>query len=79
KASVVNFLRDINIQNRADLDTVDVSEGRPEFINNHTLRVFQADGERELRGEKIFINTGTESVNPSITLLTTTSGLFYST
>lgn len=54
-------------------------EGRAEFIDNHTLRVFQADGERVLRGEKIFINTGAESVIPAITGLTTTAGVFDST
>ncbi len=43
-----------NFHNLADLDNVDVIEGRAEFIDNHTLRVFQADGERVLRGEKIF-------------------------
>lgn len=79
KAAVVNFLRDKNFHNLADLDNVDVIEGRAEFIDNHTLRVFQADGERVLRGEKIFINTGAESVIPAITGLTTTAGVFDST
>ncbi|HAG1088075.1 TPA: pyridine nucleotide-disulfide oxidoreductase [Salmonella enterica] len=79
KAAVVNFLRDKNFHNLADLDNIDVIEGRAEFIDNHTLRVFQADGERVLRGEKIFINTGAESVIPAITGLTTTAGVFDST
>ncbi|ECI2564502.1 pyridine nucleotide-disulfide oxidoreductase, partial [Salmonella enterica] len=36
KAAVVNFLRDKNFHNLADLDNVDVIEGRAEFIDNHT-------------------------------------------
>lgn len=54
-------------------------EGRAEFIDNQTVRVVQAKGEQVLRGEKIFINTGAESVIPAITGLTTTEGVFDST
>ncbi len=45
------FLRDKNFHNLCRPDNVDVIEGRAEFIDNHTLRVFQADGER-CYGEK---------------------------
>ncbi|MCQ7059382.1 reactive chlorine resistance oxidoreductase RclA [Escherichia coli] len=79
KASVVSFLRDKNFHNLADLDNVDVIEGRAEFIDNHTVRVIQPTGTFEVRGEKIFINTGAQSIIPDIAGLSDTPGVFDST
>ncbi|EEE0988512.1 pyridine nucleotide-disulfide oxidoreductase [Salmonella enterica] len=79
KATVVSFLRDKNFHNLADLENVDVIEGRAEFIDNHTVRVVQPTGELELSGEKIFVNTGAQATMPNVTGLTTTSGVFDST
>lgn len=79
KASVVSFLRDKNFHNLADLENVDVIEGRAEFVDNHTVRVVQSTGEIELSGEKIFINTGAQSTIPNVEGLTTTPGVFDST
>lgn len=79
KASVVSFLRDKNFHNLADLENVDMIEGRAEFIDNHTVRVMQPTGELELSGEKIFINTGAQATMPNVTGLTTTPGVFDST
>ncbi|MDU5731282.1 MAG: reactive chlorine resistance oxidoreductase RclA [Citrobacter freundii] len=79
KTSVVSFLRDKNFHNLADLENVDVIEGRAEFIDNHTVRVVQPTGEVELSGEKIFINTGAQSTIPNVEGLTSTPGVFDST
>ena len=79
KTDVVRFLRDKNFHNLAGLDNVDVIEGRAEFVDNHTVRVIQATGTRELRGEKIFINTGAQSTMPDIKGLSSTPGVFDST
>lgn len=79
KTDVVRFLRDKNFHNLAGLDNVDVIEGRDEFVDNHTVRVIQATGTRELRGEKIFINTGAQSTMPDIKGLSSTPGVFDST
>lgn len=79
KTDVVRFLRDKNFHNLAGLDNVDVIEGRAEFVDNHTVRVIQATGTRELRGEKIFINTGAQSTMPDIKGLCSTPGVFDST
>ncbi|QMG42085.1 pyridine nucleotide-disulfide oxidoreductase [Citrobacter freundii] len=79
KTDVVRFLRDKNFHNLAGLDNVDVIEGRAEFVDNHTVRVIQATGMRELRGEKIFINTGAQSTIPDIKGLSSTPGVFDST
>lgn len=79
KAAVVGFLRDKNFHNLADLDNVDVIEGRAEFIDSHTVRVIQSTGTLELRGEKIFINTGARSTVPDIEGLSGTPGVYDST
>ncbi|MCS3461951.1 MULTISPECIES: reactive chlorine resistance oxidoreductase RclA [Citrobacter] len=79
KTDVVRFLRDKNFHNLVGLDNVDVIEGRAEFVDNHTVRVIQATGTRELRGEKIFINTGAQSTMPDIKGLSSTPGVFDST
>ncbi|SUX75034.1 dihydrolipoamide dehydrogenase [Citrobacter freundii] len=79
KASVVSFLRDKNFHNLADLENVDVIEGRAEFIDNHTVRVVQPTGAIELSGEKIFINTGAQATMPNVEGLMTTPGVFDST
>lgn len=79
KTDVVRFLRDKNFHNLAGLDNVDVIEGRAEFVDNHTVRVIQVTGTRELRGEKIFINTGAQSTMPDIKGLSSTPGVFDST
>lgn len=79
KASVVSFLRDKNFHNLANLEDVDVIEGRAEFVDNHTVRVMQSTGTLELSGEKIFINTGAQSTIPDIEGLSSTPGVFDST
>ncbi|HCB1914837.1 TPA: pyridine nucleotide-disulfide oxidoreductase [Citrobacter braakii] len=79
KASVVSFLRDKNFHNLADLENVDVIEGRAEFIDNHMVRVVQPTGAIELSGEKIFINTGAQATMPNVAGLMTTPGVFDST
>lgn len=79
KAAVVSFLRDKNFHNLADLENVDVIDGRAEFVDNHTVRVVQSTGAIELSGEKIFINTGAQSTMPNVEGLTTTPGVFDST
>lgn len=79
KAAVVSFLRDKNFHNLADLENVDVIDGRAEFVDNRTVRVVQSTGSIELSGEKIFINTGAQSTMPNVEGLSTTPGVFDST
>src|SRR5215470_16628466 len=44
------------------LPTLEIIEGAARFIDPHTLRV----GDRELRGERIFLNTGLRPIIPRI-------------
>ncbi|KAB3047059.1 FAD-dependent oxidoreductase, partial [Escherichia coli] len=58
---------------------IDVIDGQAEFINNHSLRVHRPEGNLEIHGEKIFINTGAQAVVPPIPGITTTPGVYDST
>lgn len=48
------------------MPNIDVIDGRAEFINNHSLRVHRPEANLEIHGEKIFINTGAQTVVPPI-------------
>lgn len=55
KNEVVNFLRNKNFHNLADMPNIDVIDGQAEFINNHSLRVHRPEGNLEIHGEKILL------------------------
>lgn len=69
------ILRNKNFHNLADMPNIDVIDGQAEFINNHSLRVHRPEGNLEIHGEKIFINTGAQTVVPPIPGITTTPGI----
>ncbi|EOW5773409.1 FAD-dependent oxidoreductase, partial [Escherichia coli O162:H7] len=48
KNEVVNFLRNKNFHNLADMPNIDVIDGQAEFINNHSLRVHRPEGNLEI-------------------------------
>lgn len=79
KADVVKFLRNKNFHNLADMDNIDVIDGRAEFVDSNTILIHQSNGELKIVGEKIFINTGAQTVLPPISGLTTTPGVYDST
>lgn len=58
KASVVEFLREKNHLNLANLETVEVIDGQAEFIDPHTLKITSGEAIRTLSADRIFINTG---------------------
>src|SRR5699024_11389821 len=57
----------------------DVINGQEVYINNHSLRVHLPEANLEIHGEKIFINTGAQTVVPPIPGITTTPGVYDST
>lgn len=66
KASVVEFLREKNYLNLANLETVDVIDGQAEFLDPHTLKITSQEEIRTLSADRIFINTGAEARFPDI-------------
>lgn len=69
----------IKFHNLADMDNIDVIDGRAEFVDSNTILIHQSNGELKIVGEKIFINTGAQTVLPPISGLTTTPGVYDST
>lgn len=66
KASVVEFLREKNYLNLANIAQVEVIDGHAEFIDPHTLKITTEQGSCQLSADRIFINTGAEAVFPQI-------------
>ena len=66
KASVVEFLREKNYLNLANIAQVEVIDGLAEFIDPHTLKITTDQGISQLSADRIFINTGAEAVFPQI-------------
>ncbi|WNY87340.1 reactive chlorine resistance oxidoreductase RclA [Leclercia adecarboxylata] len=66
KASVVEFLREKNYLNLANLESVDVIDGQAEFLDPHTLKITSGEAIHTLSADRIFINTGAEARFPQI-------------
>lgn len=66
KASVVEFLREKNYLNMANLETVEVIDGQAEFIDPHRLKITSGEAIRTPSADRIFINTGAEARFPPI-------------
>ena len=64
KNEVTGFLRGKNYAMLADRDNVDVITGTASFVSPHEVEVKTADKTLLLSGERIFINTGGETVIP---------------
>ena len=63
---MTGFLRGKNYAMLADRDNVDVITGTASFVSPHEVEVKTADKTLLLSGERIFINTGGETVIPPI-------------
>lgn len=63
KEALITKLRKKNYDKLNDLDNVDIYDGVGKFVDNHTVEI---NGEEQICGEYIFINTGSESVIPPI-------------
>ncbi|MFD1318620.1 FAD-dependent oxidoreductase [Loigolactobacillus zhaoyuanensis] len=67
KRGLIGSLRTKNLHKIADLPAVAVLTGWAKFTDDHTLMVSYANGTSEqVRGERIFINTGAKAITPTI-------------
>lgn len=66
KDEVTGFLRNKNFHLVADRDNVDVIMGEASFRSDHEIAVQNGEDTRLLKGERIFINTGAETIIPDI-------------
>ena len=66
KDQLTAALRGKNYDKLAGLQQVSIIDGEASFVSAREIRVKNADGERILTGERIFINTGTVPFMPPI-------------
>lgn len=66
KASVVNDLRGKNYHKLADHPNITLYTGQGSFVSPHQVKVQTAEGEHLLSSDTIIINTGAETITPSI-------------
>lgn len=67
KNGVIERLRDKNYHGVADLNNAKVYDAEAKFINDNEIEISSADGSKEvLSADKIFVNTGAESIIPPI-------------
>ena len=66
KSEMVSMLNKKNYNKLASLDNVDVIDGFGSFVDRNTVKVETKDGDIEILGEKIFINTGAKTSFPKL-------------
>ena len=67
KDEMTTVLRNKNYHMVADEETATVLDGTAKFIDNHTIEIVLASGERTyVKGERIFINTGATPIIPQV-------------
>lgn len=67
KNGVIERLRDKNYHSVADLNNAKVYDAEAKFINNNEIEITSADNTKEVfTADKIFVNTGAESIIPPI-------------
>jgi pyruvate/2-oxoglutarate dehydrogenase complex dihydrolipoamide dehydrogenase (E3) component len=79
KRRVTSMLRKKNYDKLNDLEAVTIYDGTGHFLSSTQVKVEQKDGGSEiLEAEKIFINTGSEPVNPGIPGIENNPKVYYS-
>ena len=67
KDEMTTVLRNKNYHMVADEETATVLDGTAKFIDNHTIEIVLDSGERtEVKGQRIFINTGATPIIPQV-------------
>ena len=63
---MVSMLNQKNYSKLMSLENVDVIDGFGSFVDKNTIRIETKDGDIEIFGEKIFINTGAKTSFPNL-------------
>lgn len=67
KDEMTTALRNKNYHMVADEETATVLDGTAKFVDNHTIEIVLDSGEKtKIKGERIFINTGTTPIIPQV-------------
>ena len=79
KNSLTSFLRGNNYERLSKRPNVTVYTGTASFVSANTLKVALPDGDIELQGKEIFINTGSTPIIPAIEGLKESQHVYTST
>ncbi|MBS2905180.1 pyridine nucleotide-disulfide oxidoreductase, partial [Klebsiella pneumoniae] len=66
KTNLITMLRTKNFNMLNDNENIDIYNGKASFISNEKVEIQMKDGKKIIEGEKIFINTGAQSIIPNI-------------
>ena len=66
KNRLTSFLRETNYENLRKRPNVTIYTGTASFVSPNTIKVALPDGDIELQGKEIFINTGSTPIIPAI-------------
>lgn len=75
KEILITKLRQKNYDKLAQFDNVDIIDGTARFVNNHEVEIIEQE---KIKGDYIFINTGSTSVIPSIKGIENTQHIYTS-
>lgn len=75
KEILITKLRQKNYDKLAQFDNVDIIDGTARFVNNHEVEII---GQEKIKGDYIFINTGSIPVIPSIKGIENTQHIYTS-
>lgn len=79
KNTLISKLREANYNKLDSFENVDIYTGVGSFETEHIISVTNGEEEKVLRGEQIFINTGSKTVIPKIEGLEKTRNIYTST
>ena len=79
KNMLISKLREANYNKLDSFENVDIYTGVGSFETEHIISVTSGEEEKVLRGEQIFINTGSKTVIPKIEGLEKTRNIYTST
>lgn len=79
KNTLISKLREANYNKLDSFENVDIYTGVGSFETEHIISVTSGEEEKVLRGEQIFINTGSKTVIPKIEGLEKTRNIYTST
>ena len=66
KNRLTSFLRETNYENLSKRPNVTIYTGTASFVSPNTIKVVLPNGDIELQGKEIFINTGSTPIIPAI-------------
>ncbi len=79
KTNLITMLRTKNFNMLNDNENIDIYNGMASFISNEKVEIQMKDGKKIIEGEKIFINTGAQSIIPNIPGINDSKRIYTST